>query len=126
MSNSLPNSLPDFHRLFPDEAACERYLFDLRWPDGFACPVCGGTDYIEYADRAMYFCQSCRQQTYLTAGTIFHKSHMPLLTWFYGIFVDTILTPGISSVQFQKMLGMTRNETAFQMLHKIRHAMVNP
>lgn len=122
----IPNSLPEFHRLFPDETACEAYLAVLRWPEGFVCPSCGGTKAIHYADRAMWFCPACRTQTYLTAGTIFHKSHTPLLTWFYGVFLTTILTPGISAVQFQKALGMTRYETAFQMLHKIRHAMVNP
>lgn len=53
-------------------------------------------------------------------------SHMPLLTWFYGVFITTTLTPGISAVQFQKVMGLSRYETAFQMLHKIRHAMVNP
>ena len=33
----FPQSLPDFQRLFPDEAACAAYLELLRWPDGFAC-----------------------------------------------------------------------------------------
>ncbi len=33
----FPQSLPDFQRLFPDEAACAAYLEKLRWPDGFVC-----------------------------------------------------------------------------------------
>ena len=36
------------------------------------------------------------------------------------------LTPGISAVQLQSQLGLRRNETAFQMLHKLRSAMLNP
>ena len=37
----FPKSLPDFQRLFPDDAACGRYLEGCRWPGGFACPSCG-------------------------------------------------------------------------------------
>jgi hypothetical protein len=36
------------------------------------------------------------------------------------------LTPGISAVQFQRQLGISRYETAFTMLHKLRSAMVAP
>lgn len=35
-------------------------------------------------------------------------------------------TPGLSAVQFQRQLGIKRYETAFQILHKLRAAMVRP
>src|SRR3990167_2015634 len=43
MRPDLPFSknLPDFQRLFPNDAACGAYLERLRWPAGFACPKCG-------------------------------------------------------------------------------------
>ena len=34
----FPHSLPEFQRLFPDDAACAAYLEQARWGDGFACP----------------------------------------------------------------------------------------
>jgi hypothetical protein len=34
-------SLIEFQHRFPDEAACVKYLFAVRWPEGFACPGCG-------------------------------------------------------------------------------------
>ena len=37
----FPHSLPEFQRLFPDDAACAAYLEQARWGDGFACPHCG-------------------------------------------------------------------------------------
>jgi hypothetical protein len=55
-----------------------------------------------------------------------HRSHSPLMTWFYAAFLDGVLTPGISAVQFQRTMGLTRYETAFQLLHKLRHMTVNP
>ena len=36
-----PMSRQQFEALFPDDAACARYLVGRRWPDGFVCPVCG-------------------------------------------------------------------------------------
>jgi transposase-like protein len=54
------------------------------------------------------------------------RSKQPLLNWFYGIYLVTTLTPGISAAQLQKQLRIPRYETAFQMLHKIRSAMVAP
>ena len=36
----FPTSLPEFQRVFPDDAACARYLETIRWPDGFSCPKC--------------------------------------------------------------------------------------
>ena len=36
----------------------------------------------------------------------------------------TSMTPGMSAVQFQRQLGLSRYETAFQILHKLRAGMV--
>ena len=33
----LPRSLVEFQQRFPDEAACVKYLFKVRWPEGFVC-----------------------------------------------------------------------------------------
>ncbi len=121
-----PESLRDFARMFPNEEACVRYLFALRWPDGNPCPKGCHREFALYQGGRVIFCKMCRQNISLTAGTIMHRSHTDLLTWFYGAFLVTTLTPGISAVQFQKQLGIKRYETAFQILHKLRAAMVNP
>ena len=34
----FPHSLPEFQRLFPDDAACAAYLEKARWGDGL-CPA---------------------------------------------------------------------------------------
>ena len=55
-----------------------------------------------------------------------HGSKQPLSSWFWAAFLVTSLTPGMSAIQFKKMLGIARYETAYQMLHKLRAAMVRP
>ena len=127
MALPYPRSLPELQRLFPDEGACVRYLFALRWSDGWRCTAgCGGAEFILYDAGRSVFCRQCRKKTALSADTIMHRSKQPLLNWFYAAFLVSTLTPGISAVQLQSQLGISRNETAFQMLHKLRSAMLNP
>lgn len=125
---SSPKSLPDFQRVFPNEDACYAYLCAARFPNGFVCPYCGlaGNPYRFQNRPDMLRCRICKRDNRLKAGTIMQKSKMPLCTWFWGAFLVTSLTPGMSALQFQKMLGIRRYETAFNMLHKLRAAMVRP
>jgi transposase-like protein len=50
----------------------------------------------------------------------------PLQVWFWGAYLVTTQTPGMSALQFQRQLGLRRYETAFQLLHKLRIGMVRP
>ncbi len=126
MELTSPKSLPEFQRHFSDEAACLEYLAAIRWPEGFICAACGGTACYSYPTRKAMVCKACRRHVRLTAGTIMHRSKLPLSTWFYAAFLASTLTPGMSAVQLQRQLGLNRYETAFQLLHKIRAAMVAP
>ena len=62
-------------------------------------------------------CRACRRQTGLTVGTVMERSHTPLSTWFWAAYLVASQTPGMSAVQFQRQLGLTRYETAFGILH---------
>src|SRR5579859_68544 len=123
----FPKSLPDFQRLFPDDAACAAYLENMRWPRGFECSACEhvGEPFRFAAFPGRLRCRKCQKNTYLTAGTVMERSHTPLSTWFWGAYLLASLTPGMSAAQFQRQLGLTRYETAFQILHKLRAGMVN-
>ena len=62
----------------------------------------------------------------MTVGTIMERSHTPLSTWFWAAYLVSSQTPGMSAVQFQRQLGLSRYETAFGILHKLRAGMVRP
>ena len=125
----FPTTLPEFQRVFPDDSACAVYLENVRWPQGFRCLKCGevGEPY-RFAKRSSVVlrCRRCQANVSLTAGTVMQASHMPLSMWFWGAYLVTTQTPGQSSLQFQRQLGIGRYETAFQMLHKLRAGMVRP
>ena len=120
----FPHSLPEFQRLFPDDAACAAYLEKARWGDGFACPHCGTAgEPFHFENRpGVLRCRKCRQNTGLTVGTVMERSHTPLNVWFWAAYLVASQTPGMSAVQFQRQLGLSRYETAFQILHKLRSA----
>jgi transposase-like protein len=128
MPRTFPSTLLDFQRTFPGEEACGEYLFELRWPDGFVCPACGkaGEPYRIRTRATVLQCRACGQQTSLTSGTVMHATRTPLQAWFWAAYLVTSQTPGMSALQFQRQLGIARYETAFQMLHKLRAAMVRP
>jgi hypothetical protein len=42
----------------------------------------------------------------VTAGTIFHRSKLPLLTWFLAIYAIASHSNGISALQLQAQLGL--------------------
>jgi transposase-like protein len=54
------------------------------------------------------------------------RTHTPLSVWFWAAYLVASQTPGISAVQLQRQLGLSRYETAFQILHKLRAGMVRP
>jgi transposase-like protein len=121
----FPEGIVAFTKMFPDEKACEDYLFQVRWPLGFRCPKCGSTKGYEYDNKRVTQCEN-HHIVSLTSGTSMHKSKQDLLTWFWAAYFVTTHTPGISAVQFQKHLQIPRYETAFQLLHKVRSALVAP
>lgn len=76
--------------------------------------------------RLLWQCGGCRYQVSLTAGTVLHGTRTPLHLWFWATYLMATGTPGISAVQLQRQLGISRYETAWMMLQKLRRAMVNP
>ena len=125
----FPTNLPEFQKVFPDDSACAKYLESMRWPNGFACPVCAwkGEPYrFPTRSSVVLRCRGCKKNTSLTAGTVMQSSHTPLSTWFWGAYLVTTNVPGFSALQFQRQLGLSRYETAFQILHKLRAGMVRP
>jgi transposase-like protein len=115
-------SLIGFQRHFRTEAACRKYLFNLRWPEGFVCPACGSKHYGQISRRNLFQCKACRRQSSLTAGTIMHRTRTPLRIWFWAIYLVANDKRGLSALQLSKKLEVSYY-VAWTMLHKIRRAM---
>lgn len=55
-----------------------------------------------------------------------HGTRTPLRLWFWAAYLVATHTPGISAKQLQRQLGLSRYETAWLILQKLRRAMVAP
>ena len=111
----------EFQHRFPTNDACRNHLFTIRWPNGLTCPICGGKDFYKINTRNIYECK-CGHQVSLTAGTVMHGSHTPLVKWFWAIYLAAHDKRGVSALRLEKELDVSY-PTAWLMLHKIRGAM---
>jgi len=120
---TFPKTLLAFQDQFPDEDACWHTLRRMRWPHGFRCPRCAHRKSYRLAERRLEQCQRCRYQASVTAGTLFHKTRVPLRVWFLAIFFVARHKQGISALQLQRDTGVGSYQTAWTMLHKLRSAL---
>lgn len=120
-----PRTLQELEARFSTEDACRKYLFALRWSEGFVCPACGGGQAWPMA-RGLWLCAVCRHQASVTAGTIFQDTHKPLTLWFRAMWYVTTQKNGVSALGLQRVLGLGSYRTAWAILHKLRRAMVRP
>lgn len=112
----------EFQIKFPTEEACRNHLFQIRWPEGFRCPVCNHDRAYEITTRHLFECVQCGHQVSVTAGTIMHKTRVSLKIWFWVIYLIANDKRGISANQVAQQFGISY-PTAWLMLHKIRKAM---
>ena len=115
-------SLAAFQAEYGGKESCEAALRAQRWPQGFVCPKCQGRKHSYCVRRRLYQCSACRTQTSLKAGTIFHKSKVPLTTWFLAIYLLTQSKNDISALELSRQLGV-KYDTAWAIKHKLMAAM---
>jgi len=113
-----------FRQAFRTETQCRAFVFARKYPDGFTCKHCSHAKHHEIERRGCWECAKCGYQESAKAGTLFHKSKLPLTTWFQAIFEITIRKGGISALELQHRLGRTRYQPVWEMLHKLRVAMM--
>ncbi len=124
-------SLAEFQRAFPDEASCAAFLFERRWPGGFACPACGKARAVALKSRPRLLeCLDCGRQASTTAGTAMHRSKLPLATWFWAAHLMATHSNGMSAQQqvggqLADQLGVTY-KSAWLLTQKLRRAMADP
>jgi len=115
----------EYQDQFSDEEDCFNYLFQLRWPNGFVCPKCGGSEYYMIYKHKRFQCKQCRHQTSVTAGTVFHRSHQPLRVLFMAVYLIATSKKGLSAMELRRKLGINGYKTAWLLMQKIRTAMAS-
>ena len=107
---------------FRSEEKCRTYLAALRWPNGVRCPRCTSPSVAGVPSRNVFDCNTCRHQFSVTAGTIFHSTHLPLWKWFLTAYLMTESRKGMSANQIKRTISVSY-KTAWYLCHRIRAAM---
>ncbi len=109
---------------YDNEQKCRDALERIRWPSGVACVRCGDMNVDEVENRDQWRCSSCDYRFSVTAGTIMHRSHLPLRKWFLAIYLMCESKKGMSAHRLHRTLGVTY-KTAWFLCHRIREAVGN-
>jgi transposase-like protein len=72
-----------------------------------------------------YECLDCGRQTSITAGTVVHRSKLPMSMWFWAAHLMATHSNGMSALQLAAQLGVTY-KTAWLLTQKLRRSMVDP
>jgi transposase-like protein len=110
-----------FRNLAETEDRCRAFLETERWPDGVMCPRCAAQEPGTIPARKKFYCRSCSYQFSVTAGTIFHNSHLPVWKWFLAISVMLDSQDGVPANQLVRLLGGSY-KTAWFVQHRVRAA----
>jgi transcription elongation factor Elf1/transposase-like protein len=117
-------SLLEWQKKYGTERACIKTLTRVRWPQCFQCPACGSEKFSFISTRLLYQCSHCRHQVSITADTLFHATKVPLVKWFWAIYLAASDKRGISALRLSKQIGVSW-VTARNVLKKIRTAMAH-
>jgi len=117
-------SLTRFFEEYGTEEQCEQALEKARWPHGFQCPRCQGTEATAFrvGKRSYRQCRACHRQTSLRAGTIFHSSKLPLTKWFQAMFLMSQSKNSISALELHRVVGVSYH-AAWRIKHKLLQVM---
>jgi len=118
-----PKNAIDLEDELHTELECRKYLFEVRWPEGFRCPRCASSSYWEKS-RDRFECTQCHYEASVLSGTVFEGSNLSLRVWLRGVWWLISEKQGVSASSLQRTLGLGSYRTAWLMLHKLRKAMI--
>ena len=114
-----------FTEMFPDNETAEKWIAEVRWPDGPRCPVCD-SDKVQHptGHKTMpYRCQvkGCRQKFSVKTGTVMESSKVTYQEWAIAVYLFVTNLKGVSSMKLHRDLDRTQ-KTAWHLAHRLRQA----
>jgi len=123
IEHPYPRNFEEFLDWFSSEEDCAAYLEWIRWPEGFACPRCGGTE-VWRTDRKLWHCRACGRQSSVTVGTVFEDSRKSLRLWFHVMWLMMAQKTGLSAKNLCDSYEFGSYQSAWGWLQKLRSVMI--
>ena len=118
-----PTTLQEAIVYFSNPVNCRNYVVARRWPNGIACPRCGGSNILFLEKYNRWECRGkhdARQFT-LKTGTVMEDSPISVDKWLTAMWQVVNCKNGISSYEVHRAIGITQ-KSAWFMDHRIRMA----
>jgi hypothetical protein len=116
-----PTDEDRFDLYFFSEARCVEFVVQRLFTQGFACPRCSRRRFALPTTRSRSLvCTYCRKRVWFLKDTIFHRTKLPLTTWFRAAFL--LRFQGTNASSLAEMLGLSY-KTSWLLCQKLRYAM---
>jgi transposase-like protein len=112
----------DLCTTFSSDDTCRELLERLRWSGTPECLRCKASVVRLATNPKIFYCKACDYQFTVTANSIFHDSHLPLIKWLTAVYLLCEARKGMSANQVKRTLGISY-KTAWYLCHRIRAAM---
>ena len=102
-------SMAEFFERNGTEEKCQVALEASRWPSGFCCPCGGNLRHSRFVreNRTDWQCPRCRNQSTVTAATLFQAPQLPLTCGFLGMHLLTQAKNNVSALELKRHLGVS-------------------
>ncbi len=108
-----------FDEKYPTNEKCLDKIYKMRWKNRYKCPRCHYNEAWEVVPYK-YKCRNCGYQTTVTAGTLFHRTHLSMLQWFKAIYYMSVRRKQATAMELQSLVGIKSNKTALSVVNKIK------
>jgi PAS domain S-box-containing protein len=101
----------EFHKVYPDDDSCYKYLSTMKWKDGYRCKKCKNTKWTKGKSPFSKRCTLCGFDESPLIGTIFYNQKFSITKGFYMAFLITSQNR-ISSNQLSTMVSLRKDTCA--------------
>jgi hypothetical protein len=99
----------EFHKIFPDELTCLRYLEQQKWQNGFICKKCENDKHLPGKGKFDRRCTRCGYSESPTAFTVFHGIKFPIEKAFYILHLVITERDDLTVDDISQILDLRRN-----------------
>lgn len=117
----------DFNRTFDTNRKCLDYIIRVLYDGEVRSPFCDSKVY-PMREFGRYKCARTKRSFYITKGTIFYKSHIPLHKWFAILYSFAVLREKLTPTLLMRIYPATIKtmKTAIYVLERISWACQTP
>jgi ribosomal protein L37AE/L43A len=115
--------LDKFFNLYAEEEKCKQFFKEQRQSQGIKCKKCDSSSHFWIESQSKWQCKKCKYRTGLKCGTVMENSNLGYRVWLWALYLMSATKKGFSALEMQRLIGHSRYEPIWLLMHKIRVSM---